>query len=526
MKESAEAMQSRALSAVSAPARAQRPGEPGILAAVDLGSNSFHMVVARLTHGQLTVVDRLREMVRLAAGLNDHNELDKESRERALECLSRFGERIGAMRADRVRVVGTNTLRKARRSGEFLDAAEELLGHPVEIISGIEEARLIYLGASHGMPLADGPQIVVDIGGGSTEIVCGEGYEPRDLESLYVGCVGISKRFFSGQKLTARRFQRARMAARLELEPVKARFRSANARSWAGCSGTIRAAQSVIRGFEGEDADITVPALEHVIEKIIEAGRLDRLSLPGLSDQRKPVFPGGIAILIEVMSSLGMERMKVSDGALREGILHDMVGRLTDEDSRVRTVRAMAARFHVDTAQAERVETTASAFLDQVADRWELTDDAHGQLLSWACRLHEMGLDIAHAHYHRHGAYLLEHADMPGFPRQEQRILASLVGSHRRGFSRKGFQDVPKSRQREVMRLAVLLRLAVLFNRSRTALDLKGVRLWAGHRKLAIQFPADWSQANPLTLADLERELKNLANAGVSLTLEVVEPER
>jgi exopolyphosphatase/guanosine-5'-triphosphate,3'-diphosphate pyrophosphatase len=495
--------------------------EAGILAAVDLGSNSFHMVVARLSHGQLTVIDRMREMVRLAAGLGDDKRLDEASQARALECLARFGERIRAMRADRVRVVGTNTLRKARGADAFLESAEQLLGHPVEVIAGIEEARLIYLGASHSLPLVDGPQIVVDIGGGSTEVVAGHGYEPEDLESLYVGCVSMSTRFFGKQKLTARRFEKARIAARLELESVRERFRQVGAVRWVGCSGTIRAAQNVIRAREGEDAELSVAALERTIERMIDAGRLDKLSLDGLSEQRKPVFAGGIAILVEVMTQLGMDSMQVSDGSLRDGILQDMLGRLTREDARVRTVRAMAGRFHVDIHQAERVEATAMRFYRQAADAWGLDDDEDGPILRWAARLHEIGLDIAHAQYHRHGAYLLEFSDMPGFPTVEQRLLALLVGSHRRSFSRKSFQTLPKPRQAKAVRLAVLLRLAVLFNRSRVGLDDSDVVLVATNGSLQISIPPESPAANPLILADLKQERKHLSQSGVDLEIAV-----
>jgi len=493
--------------------------EAGILAAVDLGSNSFHMVVARLSHGQLTVIDRMREMVRLAAGLGKDKHLDEASQARALECLARFGERIRAMRADRVRVVGTNTLRKARDSDAFLESAEQLLGHPVEVIAGIEEARLIYLGASHSLPLVDGPQVVVDIGGGSTEIVAGRGYQPEDLESLYVGCVSMSTRFFGKQKLTARRFEKARIAARLELEAVRERFRQVGAVRWVGCSGTIRAARNVVRACEGEDAELTVAALERIIERMTDAGPLDKLSLDGLSEQRKPVFAGGIAILIEIMGQLGMDSMQVADGSLRDGILQDMLGRLTREDARVRTVRAMAGRFHVDPQQAERVEATAMRFFRQLTETWGLDDDEDGAILRWAARLHEIGLDIAHAQYHRHGAYLLEFSDMPGFPTLEQRLLALLVGSHRRSFSRKTFQALPKPRQANAIRLAALLRLAVLFNRSRTSVDYSSVILEARNSRLRVSIPEGSPAANPLILADLKQEKRHLANAGVDLEL-------
>ncbi len=495
--------------------------EPEILAAVDLGSNSFHMVVARFDHGQLTVVDRLREMVRLADGLDENNHLNADSCERALACLSRFGERLRSIHAHRVRVVGTNTCRKVSESSDFLDEAESLLGHPVEVISGIEEARLIYHGASNSLPPADGAQLIVDIGGGSTEIIRGHGFVPEYLQSLSMGCVVISNQFFANQKLTPRRFEKARLAAKLELAPIKSRIGKLKSVRCVGTSGTIRAARNVLRAMEGENTQLSLAGVEGLIQKMIAAEKISRLNLPGLSELRKPVFPGGVAILAEVMSSLGMKRMIVADGSLREGILHDLVGRLSDEDARVRTVRAMEARFNVDVAQADRVETTALSFLEQVVKPWGLAAADSRDLLGWAARLHEMGLDIAHSQYHRHGAYLLEHADMPGFPRSEQRILARLVGAHRRGFSRKSFCDIAKKRQLEIMRLAVLLRLAVLFNRSRKADDFRRLRLKANDQQLTIRLPADWLADNPLTFADLRAERNRLKGTDVRLNLKI-----
>jgi exopolyphosphatase/guanosine-5'-triphosphate,3'-diphosphate pyrophosphatase len=492
--------------------------ESEVLAAVDLGSNSFHMIVARFSHEQLTVIDRLREMVRLAAGLTDGNRLDDDSQARALECLSRFGERIRDIRAERVRVVGTNTLRKAKGSGAFLQQAGELLGQPVEIIAGIEEARLIYLGASHSLPLVDGPQLVVDIGGGSTEIIRGYGYEPELLESLYVGCVSLSTACFGSGKLSARRFERARLAARLELEPVQARFRRVKPVRCVGASGTIRAASNVLSAM-GEPDGITRAGLDRLIATMTEAGRLDRLQLPGLSDQRAPVFPGGVAILAEVMAAVDVEHMIVSDGALREGILYDMVGRLTDEDARVRTVRSMEARFQVDSEQADRVEQTALMLLEAVGASWSLDHETCRLILVWAARLHEMGLDIAHAQYHRHGAYLLEHADMPGFTREEQAVLARLVGAHRRRFSADDFNILQKPWARRALRLTVLLRLAVLFNRSRTSVALPPIGCQAKGRRVCLTVPEAWLHSSPLTLADLELERGYLDGAGIALTL-------
>jgi exopolyphosphatase/guanosine-5'-triphosphate,3'-diphosphate pyrophosphatase len=388
-----------------------------VMAAVDLGSNSFHMVVARVHHGQLAIVDRLREMVRLASGLGTGGYLDSESQDRALAALRRFGQRLKDMHAAQVRVVGTNTLRKAKNTDAFLSAAEDALGHPVEVISGIEEARLVYLGVSHHIDGSSGHTLVVDIGGGSTELIIGEGFDPIAMESLTIGCVGLSEKFFEGGRISHKRFTRARLAASQELRPVAAKFRRLGWNLAVGSSGTIRTAESVIGGLGLEDDGITLAALETVIERMIEARHVEKLSLSGLGMDRAPVFGGGIAILAEFMRELKVERMAVSDGALREGLLYDMIGRRRHEDAREVSIRALQSRFHVDTEQAERVEQTAADLLEKVAGDWDLADPRYAQLLQWAARLHEVGLDIAHSKHHLHGGYLLANADLPGFAR-------------------------------------------------------------------------------------------------------------
>jgi len=494
------------------------------LAVVDLGSNSFQLLVADFSHGQLRVIDRLREMIRLAGGLDQAGNLDAASQQRALECLARFGERLRDIPADRLRVVGTNTLRKARDSTEFMDRARDVLGHEIDVISGIEEARLIYMGVSRTLPDVAGEQLVIDIGGGSTELALGEGHEPADLESLYMGCVSMSKAHFRNGKISAKRFRKARTDARLELAPVAKRFRKAAWERVAGASGTIRSAAAVLMGLGLSKRNITVAALEELIEQMVAAGHVDALEFAGLSERRVPVFPGGIAILIEVMKELRIRELEVTDGALREGALYDLFGRLSDEDSRERTIRAMEQRYHVDHEQADRVELTAMALLDQVATDWKLDQPFVRLLLGWGARVHEIGLDIAHSHYHRHSAYLLEHTDMPGFHRNEQRLLSCLVGAHRRKLSEPFlYAHAPKRWAKRVIRLAILLRLAVLFNRSRTYTFPDALKISAQRRKLTLSLTQLWLDQNPLTLADLEHEADYLRSSDYDIELQVIE---
>jgi exopolyphosphatase / guanosine-5'-triphosphate,3'-diphosphate pyrophosphatase len=490
---------------------------PDVIAAVDLGSNSFHMVVARYSHGQLIILDRLREMVRLGAGLDEQGRLTREATEAALACLQRFGQRLHDMKAESVRVVGTNTLRRARRKGAFLDRARSALGQPIEIISGIEEARLIYLGVAHTMPNEPGRRLVVDIGGGSTEVIIGEGKHAKKLESLYMGCVSMSARYFNDGGITDKRIKRARIAARLELEPVRASFRSYGWDQAVGSSGTVRSVGDVIRARNNGDGVITPAAVDALIEHAVKAGDVSKLRLVGLSEERLPVFAGGLAIMAEILDAFDIKTMRVADGALREGLLYDMVGRFTDEDARVRSVRAMQARYHVDAAQAERVEASALDFLRQTTGEWQLDEPFAELVLSWSTRLHEIGLDVSHSHYHKHGAYLLEHADMPGFPQEEQRILAAVVGAHRRKLHVQSMQDLMPPWHIKAEYLTVLLRLAVLLHRGRSATALPKLELHAKGRSLEIVFPKGWLDAHPLTATDLENEIEYLKGGNFRL---------
>lgn len=476
------------------------------MAAVDLGSNSFHMVVARLRHGRFTIIDRIREMVRLASGLDAGGGLSERVAARALGCLGRFGERLRDMHAHRVRVVGTNTLRRARRARGFLRAAEATLGRPVEVISGIEEARLIYVGVSHHVPSAEDQMLVLDIGGGSTELIIGEGYEPRYLESLFMGCVGLSARFFEDGRVSAKRFDRARLAARLELQPVIATFQSLGWKTAVGSSGTIRAAERVARGLGLIEGGLTVDALEALMHEVNRAGGVQNLDLPEFNPQRAPVFPGGLVILLEAMTSLGIDELQVSDGALREGLLYDMLGRIQRHDARDQTIGAMQLRFNVDRIQAQRVEASALGLLAQIQSGWGLEDKTNARALAWAARLHEVGLDIAHAKHHEHAAYLVANADLPGFNRLEQLQLAILVGHHRRKLDGFSAAELPSSLRKPALRLTVLFRLAVLLNRSRRAVESPPIHLSVAGKRLNVRFDRPWLQENHLTRADLEEE--------------------
>ena len=491
---------------------------PDVLAAVDLGSNSFHMVVARYSHGQLVILDRLREMVRLAGGLTNSGRLDDAATDRALRCLERFGQRIRAMHADSVRVVGTSALRLARRKRWFLERARAALGHPIEIISGLEEARLIYAGVVHTSPSSPDKRLVIDIGGGSTEVVIGEGFNPLLLESLSVGSVGLSSSYFEDGKISEKRFERARTEVRLELEPIQEAYKKLGWLQAFGSSGTVRVIADVVRRLNPGAPHLTPDNLRSLADRVIAAGHIDDLDLVDVDAERAPVFPSGLAILLEIVESLRVDRVRVAEGAMREGLLYDLMGRFTNEDARVRSVRAMEKRYHVDAPQADRIEATAAALLEQVESDWGLEDPLAESILRWSARLHESGLDIAHSKYHRHSAYLLQHADMPGFPREEQLLLSALVGGHRRQLSLEPLEDLLPPWDRHAELLTVLLRLSVLLHRGRSPQPLPEVILRVKGRSMTLELPQRWMKEHPLTLEDLEQERIYLKEAGFRLT--------
>lgn len=503
------------------PSPSDSPAEPNaeLIAAVDLGSNSFHMIVGELRHGQLVILDRLKETVRLAEGLSDSGELAAPAAARAVECLARFGQRLREVHVSNVRAAGTSTLRRANEESAFLAQAEEALGHPIEIISGLEEARLIYNGVVHSLPPNDGKRLVMDIGGGSTELILGRGAQPQRMESVHLGCVSTTERFFPAGKLTAAAFEAARRAARLELRPVKAFFRDTASIESIGTSGTILATERVATELGIIDTHtLTQDALEKLIERVLEYDVIDDLKLNGLSERRAQVWPGGLAILAELISVLRVEKLAVSDGALREGLLYDLLGRIRHEDARERTVRAMTARFQVDIEQANRVAATAAQLLAQCARPWKLDSEFCANILEWSARMHEIGLDIAHDGFQRHGAYIAENADMPGFPRAEQRMLAYLINNQRHSPGSKLLASLPREWREMALRLSLLLRLSVLLNRSRAQLEMPAIQMTVEDRAITLVFDTQWLAANPLVLADLEREQELLQSVAYRLS--------
>ncbi|WP_338018651.1 Ppx/GppA phosphatase family protein [Halorhodospira halochloris] len=494
-----------------------------VVAAVDLGSNSFHMIVAGLSPdtGTLRVIDRLRETVRLAEGLTDQEKnLNCQARERALACLQRFGERLRHFDPGNVRVVGTNTLRRARDADQLMREAEQVLGHPIEVVSGYEEARLVYLGVAHSLGFDSSRRLVVDIGGGSTEIIIGEGESPLQMESMHLGCVRLNNEFFGDGRITAQRMEQAVLQGRLELEPVEGKFRASGWQSAVGASGTVRAvAHFCTHMYATPPGVITADALLRLRKALVEDGSCKKLAAQvGLSADRQIVFPPGVAALSAVFEALDIDRMEVSDGAMREGLLYDLGGRAGlvagAEDARDASVAALRRRYSVDAEQADRVSRTAMRLHSQVASTWGVADQFCCDILDWAAQLHEVGLDISHAQYHKHGAYILNNADMAGFSRQEQQLLAFLVRVHRRKLARSQISALPQRWTQIGTRLALLLRQAVLLHRSRSEEDIAEPRIQPLEDGLRVSFAGSALEDNPLLRADLEQEQRYLSKAG------------
>ncbi|MEM7084393.1 MAG: Ppx/GppA phosphatase family protein [Pseudomonadota bacterium] len=491
---------------------------PRVLAAVDLGSNSFHMVIARYEDGHLILLDRLREMVRLAEGLDEKLNLSPDVQQRALECLARFGERINTFHPNDVAVAGTNTLRRARDSEMFIARAEAALGHPIEIISGLEEARLVYLGVAHAIPPTKKRRLVLDIGGGSTEFIIGRRFKPERLYSLFMGCVGISKTFFPEGKISRDAWQAARLAVEFEMNPIKGPLRDIGWREVYGSSGTIRTIGRLLQQRDDAQLGIRRKALKELVNEVRSLNHIDEFVDLDLSDKRRPVFAGGLVVLERVFKTLSIDTLYVADYALREGLLYDTIGHWSGEDARERSVKLLARMYDADKIQSRRLDDVSHTLLSQVRDAWQLPRGKSRRLLHWSSRLHEIGLGIAHSHYHRHGAYVIRNADLPGFSREGQQRLAWLVEGHRgRVPALPPLPELSPWRER-LPRLLAIFRVATAMVRGRNAGELPRLTASANAANLHLELPNGWLERHPLTQAALREESTRLPALGVRFT--------
>lgn len=482
------------------------------LAAVDMGSNSFRLEIGTLPQGRYRRSDYLKETVRLGGGLDAEGQLDEAAAQRGLACLHRFAQRLQGFDRSRVRAVATQTLREARNRDSFLLRAQDALGLPIEIISGREEARLTYAGVAHLQP-SDAPRLVVDIGGRSTELILGQGPTPLRAESFSIGCVGLSLRFFEDGRITEAAFRAAQVAAGAEFEEALEPFAPGRWREALGSSGTAGAVAQVLAASGVTDGRITPAALRWCIDRCLQAGHVDRIDIAGLKADRRPVLPGGLAILYTLATHFGIDEMQPAKGALRQGVIIDLHERLHGQhggraaDVRDASVAQLQQRFGVDTAQAQRVAAVALALFDAVLPQAEA--EARREL-AWACALHEVGLMVSHHDHHRHSAYLLAHVDAAGFSQSQQRRIGELVLAQRGGLRKVEAQLASDTFAWQ----ALCLRLAVIECHARSAVDARALQLRGKGREAELGFDADWAQGHPHTLYLLREEAAVWARSG------------
>ncbi|WP_137167956.1 exopolyphosphatase [Salinimonas lutimaris] len=490
------------------------------VAALDIGSNSFHLVVARINAGSVQILHRIKQKVRLAAGLDSNNMLSEEAINRGLESLRVVAESLRGFEPDSVRIVATHTLRRAVNARDFIRAAREILPYPIEIIPGQEEARLIYSGVAHTSH-HDGRRLIVDIGGGSTEFVIGESFEPILCSSLQMGCVSFTERFFANGELKAKSFDKAIMAVEQELEVIQNKFIR---QGWIECIGTSGTIKTLFNAAQrdrpnGHAVPVTLKSLKALMKQLIDIGHVDQLNIPEISEDRRAVIAGGLAILIGVFQTLNISGLHYSSAALREGVLYQMEDELHNADIRGRTAASLATRYDIDTPQANMVLTTSRFIYRHCAKSWKLKNKDFDSMLGWAATLHEVGLQINSRSVQRHSAYILSNVDMPGFTQEQQELLATLVRFHRKKIKTAEIPEFNQYDKQSVQRLIAILRLGALLNIKRQEGFLPEFEARATKQGLALVFPPEWLSKRPVLSADLEQEQAYWKAIDMSLTV-------
>lgn len=478
------------------------------------------MVVARVVDEDLQLISRHKQRVHLADGLDHEMNLSHSAMERGLECLAMFAERLQGFDPDNVRIAATHTLRQARNAHLFLQRAKQVLPFPIEIIPGEEEARLIYLGVAHTQ-LEVSSKLVVDIGGGSTELIIGNDFEPELLNSKQMGCVNFTSRFFANGKITKKNINKAITACEQKLESIASSYRKKGWQIAYGSSGSIKAIREVLIGIGFEDGLITLNRLNTLIEMLCSFDSIDDIQLQGLSDERKQVFTAGVAILTAIFQTLKLSEMHYSDGALREGLLYEMESGFARSDLRMRTTENLAKKHLVDLEHAARVKGLASELLEQTHKALGIKRDSElANLLQWAALLHEVGLSISLRGFHRHTAYILQHTNMPGFNSEQQLLLASLTRYQRKSLKLTELPDFHLYSREQVINLIRLLRLAILINGQRNDDPLPEFTLEVNHDHWSLKGKEkDWLENNKLLSADLQSEQERWSQVNWKLEL-------
>lgn len=488
-----------------------------VFAAIDIGSNSFHLIVARLEHGEIRPLHVLAEKVQLGKGLKNH-QLAADAVERGLACLERFQQLLASVKPDRIRAVGTNALRQAHNRELFTEPAEAILGVPVDVIYGREEARLVYLGVAHTLADDELSRLVVDIGGGSTEFILGQQFEPKRLESLQLGCVSYSERFFPDGKIDKKRFRAAYDQACIEVSHIRRHFKQAHWVEAVGSSGTLQAIELLVSAAGWRSEGIDHKSLKKLKKALLKFESVDDIDLEGLNERRRGVITAGVAITLAIFDVLQVEVMRTSSGALREGAIYDLIGRRSHEDVRERTVQAMLQRYSAEMANSDSVGAYAKQLGIETASAWNLSEDDI-DLLTWSGRLHEIGIAISQKHYNRHSAYLVENSDMPGFSQGDQLFISRLLRGHRGKLPNYLFDGVPTSKQQKLARMLVLLRLAVTLKHAEVPPISPEFYARASDARLEVNFSDEWREGHPLTVWEVTESIPVFKKLGITLEI-------
>ncbi|WP_231919041.1 Ppx/GppA phosphatase family protein [Shewanella sp. UCD-FRSSP16_17] len=489
--------------------------------AIDMGSNSFHLVIAREQDGLLQVLHKEKRQVQLAKYLDNHNVLAEVAIENGVQCLKDFSQRFSNLAKAQVKIVATHTLRVAKNRQSFLTAARKVLPYPINVVSGHEEARLIYTGIAHSQVLEQ-KNIVIDIGGGSTEVIVGNEKRAKHLASLKCGCVSYNKRFFVNGHLTKEAFKQAIQAADKQFSGLSQVYFNQDWSLVLGSSGSAKAITLAISEVTDNGKGITSKNLLALKKHLINVGSIDKLEFELLDERRIPLLAAGLAILISFFRQLGIEHLQAAKGALREGVLYELAKIEQQDDIRQRTLSSLAQLYHADVNQASKVTKTALTLFEQVSNSWQLAD--YRWLLEGACQLHEIGISINSKSHHKHGSYILENSDLPGFNQQQQQMLALLVGNHRKKLNYPAMTIADEIQRQAFTRLLTLLRLAVLFNLGRTSSSNQQIKVKAQQADLTIKFSQrkeqdkEAIQRSELLIQDLYAEQKKLATIGINLS--------
>lgn len=494
-------------------------------AAIDLGSNSFHLAIGSLSHGELRWQQRISEKVQLALGIDEYNHLDDASKNRALACLNRFKKMVSQIPPENLKIVGTNALRIIRDNDHFLFQIEHIFNKHVDIISGREEARLIYLGVSHTNPASQQSRLVIDIGGGSTEFIIGQQFSALLTESLHMGCVTFKKKYFSNGQLNQSNFNQAISASQQQVQHISKKYQKQGWETALGTSGSVKSIFSALQSINRQTDVITLQDLTTLVDHLIHCGHIENIKLSLLKPERHPIFPSGLSILIGAMKQLNIAKLHYSEGALKEGLIYDLLGRLEPENVRKRTIDALLQRYNIDVEQATRVQNTTKSLYEAARESWPEIAPAYCEAFLYnAAQLHEIGITMSHTQFHKHGAYIVTHSDLAGFSRQDQLFLASLIRLHRRKFSLSTIDTLPQPMQNQIKKLALILRLAVLLNHGRhinpttltKKIQINTTQTNNDHLHLAIDL--EWLKRNPLMTMDLEIEAELLKKAHITLS--------